>query len=452
MYIFNVVCYFSKKVVPFATPSGNAPDVIGSLKKIFTWFRRPYAIYCDRGQHFDNLIVREFLKTEGVSISYGPSGSSKSTDMVEVFNKLLEDVLRKSSENVDWDQALNRATKSVNSRVIGYLGMSPTEIVIGPIQEVTPTSSTLLALPGRNISDWVTELCQPVSHIVEVRKYIRFGSESHDCVRAMSQKRRESMAQRYDRGVRSANHQLQDLIMLYQKASGKLEVRWRGSFRIQGNGRKIRGSFHSNDLKRFIPRSGHLAEGPSDDGPDPPTQTIINWKLFDEDGDYTLDPSSIDSTFPPRYVYLLDWWVGRIIRSSIIAKHRCQHWPEDFSSKGYILSSCENKGTAYKLRNTDGVWHYAIAPGKYHLHGQEGSGLRSIREGEWTADKELLWGDEAIIQANSSARFPGVIKEDLKEIEAGLTRTRKRKVKKGWFPSRTTKGHTRIQDKVGSEL
>lgn len=224
-YIFNVVCYFSKKVVPFATPSANASDVVEFLRKVFTWFRRPYAIYCDRGQHFDNLIVRDFLNSEGVSISYSPSGSSKSTGMVKVSNKLLENVLRKSSENVDWDQALDQVTKSVNSRVIGYLGMSPTDIIIGPIQEITPTSSTLLTLPGRDIYDWVAELCLPVSHIIEVRRYIRFRSDSHDYVRTISQKRREDMAHKYDRGVRSVHHQLQDLVMLHQKTSSKLQSR-----------------------------------------------------------------------------------------------------------------------------------------------------------------------------------------------------------------------------------
>jgi hypothetical protein len=283
-YIFNVVCYFSKKIVPFATPSANASDVIESLRKVFTWFRRPYAIYCDRGQHFDNPAVRDYLNSEGVSISYSPSGSSKSTGMIEVSNKLLEDVLRKSSGNIDWDQALDQATKSVNSRVISYLGMSSTDIIIGPIQEVTPTTSTLLALPGRDISDWVAELCVPISHIMEVRSYLRFRSDSHDYVRAISQRRQEDMASRYDRGVRPVYHQLQDLVMLHQKISGKLQPRWRGPFRIQDyggshgksfvlrqlNGRKIRGAFHGDDLKAFIPRTGYL-----DDGLILPTQQTI---------------------------------------------------------------------------------------------------------------------------------------------------------------------------------
>jgi hypothetical protein len=44
--------------------------------------------------------------------------------MIEVSNKMLEDVLRKSSGDIDWDQALDQATKSVNSRVISLLQIS----------------------------------------------------------------------------------------------------------------------------------------------------------------------------------------------------------------------------------------------------------------------------------------------------------------------------------------
>lgn len=53
------------------------------------------------------------------------------------------------------------------------------------------------------------------------------------------------------------------------------------------------------------------------DGPGPETQAIIAWRLFDVGGDYMLDPSSIDSTFSPKNVYLSDWWVGRIVRSPL---------------------------------------------------------------------------------------------------------------------------------------
>ncbi len=84
--------------------------------------------------------------------------------------------------------------------------------------------------------------------------------------------------------------------------------------------------------------------------------------------------------------------------------------PEDFSSKGYILTSRDNKATPYKIEDEEGVWHYAIATGRYQLHGQEGDGFVSVKRGNWTADKGLILGDEAIVQTNSSAKFIGVLK------------------------------------------
>ena len=58
-------------------------------------YRKPYAFYTDRGQHFDNVELREFLTSEGINITYSPSGASKSTGIVEVSNKLVKEVLRK---------------------------------------------------------------------------------------------------------------------------------------------------------------------------------------------------------------------------------------------------------------------------------------------------------------------------------------------------------------------
>jgi len=41
------------------------------------------------------------LNFEDISISYSSSDFSRSTDIIEIFNKLLKNVLRKSFENVD---------------------------------------------------------------------------------------------------------------------------------------------------------------------------------------------------------------------------------------------------------------------------------------------------------------------------------------------------------------
>lgn len=108
-YILVLVCYMSRFVIPFACKTANVEDVIWCLKLAFVMYRKLHAFYCDSGQHFDNEELREFLRQEGVAISYSPSGASMSTGMVEASNKLLEQVLRKESPSqtgLEWDQQI----------------------------------------------------------------------------------------------------------------------------------------------------------------------------------------------------------------------------------------------------------------------------------------------------------------------------------------------------------
>ena len=42
-----------------------------------------------------------FLKSQNISIDYSSFDASKSTDMIEMFNKLVEDVLRKNHNEID---------------------------------------------------------------------------------------------------------------------------------------------------------------------------------------------------------------------------------------------------------------------------------------------------------------------------------------------------------------
>ncbi len=124
-------------------------DAISSLEQVFSLFRRPVAIYCDRGQHFDNSKMRSFLKDLGISITYSPSGASKSTGMIEISNRLLEDVLRKQNQN--WDEVLSKSSYAVNTRPIEYLDMSSNDIIFELSRKIILTTTTLLSLSERNI-------------------------------------------------------------------------------------------------------------------------------------------------------------------------------------------------------------------------------------------------------------------------------------------------------------
>ena len=69
--------------------------------------------------------------------------------MIEVTSRILEEVLKKDSSTLEWDERLQQSMKSVNSRVISYLRLNPTGILLGPLPEVSAVASTLLGLPGR---------------------------------------------------------------------------------------------------------------------------------------------------------------------------------------------------------------------------------------------------------------------------------------------------------------
>jgi UDP-N-acetylglucosamine 2-epimerase len=64
-------------------------------------YRTSYAIYCDRDQHFDNEMLRDFLKDYDIVIDYSSFETFKSTDMMKMFNRFLEKMLRKIRSNTN---------------------------------------------------------------------------------------------------------------------------------------------------------------------------------------------------------------------------------------------------------------------------------------------------------------------------------------------------------------
>ncbi len=79
LYILHIIDYFSRFSIAYACKTANVSEVIESLRDVFTKYATPRAIYCDRGQHFNNKEMRGFVGSEGVNISYSLSGLSKST-------------------------------------------------------------------------------------------------------------------------------------------------------------------------------------------------------------------------------------------------------------------------------------------------------------------------------------------------------------------------------------
>jgi hypothetical protein len=128
-YIWHGIDYFSRYSFAHVIPEANVTDTIGYLGRVFGYLPWPAAVYCDRGQHFDNEEMRAYLGLLGTIYEYSPSGALKLTGLVENRNYMIEKVIAKG--DAEWDMELPNAVYQINVKVIEHLKYSPSEILIG---------------------------------------------------------------------------------------------------------------------------------------------------------------------------------------------------------------------------------------------------------------------------------------------------------------------------------
>ena len=272
-FILMIVCYFNRFIISFVCRINNVENVIWCLTLFFAMYRKFHAFYLNSNQHFDNEILREYFKNENIVVDYNSFDFSKFTDMMKLFNKLFEKILRKNHFDVDWVRRISIDVKFVNDRIINYLDVNSIDINFEVVFEIFVITFTLLNLFERDIEIWYNELATFDSHVDHVRNYLQYRVELHDIVREITRRRRENEAFRYNKNVRQIIHQIDNLIMLYQKTIDKLQFRWRDSFQIidyENNHerfftlrqlttrRNIRDTFHEDHLKIFVFRIDHL--------------------------------------------------------------------------------------------------------------------------------------------------------------------------------------------------
>lgn len=274
-FIFNIVCYFNKFVIFFVIKDVNLESVIMCLKFFFLIYKHSFAFYCNKNQHFDNIEFQEFLRIRRIIIDYNPSGSSKSIEMIEIFNKILKNVFKKDFTNNKWNEKLLAAVKSFNIKIILHLNISSISINFENVMENFQIIFILLHLFEKNITSWHNELNNSIIHIKFVRIYFVHRAEIHDVVYHRVREQQKKMIIKYNKKIRKHVHHQNDLIMLHQKNQKKLKSRWRGSFIVdivglrritfflkQMNERRIKGTFHDDSLKLFVSRTEYLA-GPT---------------------------------------------------------------------------------------------------------------------------------------------------------------------------------------------
>ena len=187
----------------------------------------------DPGQHFKNKELQIFLKNAGVAFVYSPSGSSKSTGMVERGNGLLQDTIMKSAQariesmvkgyvdqKENWDDRLAHGTSMMNSRFMDRIGYCPKEILFGVqpsyLGKLTFDFSSSSGLAFRKwIMDrnfvWPNEetMSDVIWGYMDRRSTIREKVYVHD------NRGREDMNIRYDKGVQETRFDPDDLVLLW---------------------------------------------------------------------------------------------------------------------------------------------------------------------------------------------------------------------------------------------
>ena len=274
-FILHFMNYFSRFSVIVIISTANVEDVISTLKHIFNAYQKSIEIYCDESQHFFNEELKEWLRSQRIKLTLSFSESSQSTELIEDENKFLEAILRKDS-NKEWNLILNRFTNRLNSRIIEHLELSSTDILMKPRSSVFAMNSILLFLSNMSHSkEIIHQLNQSLIHREVVRVYIIYRAQIHDRIRQLFKKQKEKEVEKFNREItKQIVHQIESLVMLYQKKHIKLASRWRDLFRIfeyedthqlsfilnQLNDRKIRETFHENHLKIFKSRTEYFSD------------------------------------------------------------------------------------------------------------------------------------------------------------------------------------------------
>ena len=199
-FILHIQDYFSRLSVTMPTKTANASDVAPALERTFTLYATSLAMYADSGQHLGNKDIRDFLRSKGVALTFSPYGSSQSTGLIKIGNRLLEDILRKKEP--DQELILDNFIRFLSSRIIGHLYLSAASILLGVDVAPKTIDYTLRSVPSLSVHAWVQELLDPPRHEALVRPYLLYQSQLHDITRQRSDRKKDEEERRFNKEIK----------------------------------------------------------------------------------------------------------------------------------------------------------------------------------------------------------------------------------------------------------
>jgi hypothetical protein len=157
-YILVIVDTFTRWVELFATPAATAETACTSLVTHFGRFGSPSVIRSDRGSHFANAVIAQFLRATGTAQNLTLAYSSQQNAIVERNNKEINRHIRaltfdKNTVN-DYQLILPFVQRILNSSYNERTKISPAQLLFGnavnldrgillPFEEQPPLTQTL---------------------------------------------------------------------------------------------------------------------------------------------------------------------------------------------------------------------------------------------------------------------------------------------------------------------
>ncbi len=198
IYIFHVIDYFTRFFMTFSTKTTNVENVIESLNQVFVKYVKFAAIYCDRDQHFKNFKIKSFLNVLKISFDFNLFDAFQSTEMIEVKNKLLKNILRKS-QIVDWKIILFKIIYNLNVRTIHYLDSFFVSILMNVFSNIFMIDSALK--DKFVVNSLMTNVLNFIKHKKIIHEFINFRSQLHDVVRARSDRRKDRKEVKFNKEI-----------------------------------------------------------------------------------------------------------------------------------------------------------------------------------------------------------------------------------------------------------
>ena len=274
IHIFHVMNYFFRFSMTFFFEIATAENVVLFLNQIFVRYTRLLDIYCDRNHHFQNTLVKNYFFQLKIIFIFSSSGAFQSTKMIEIENKLLKNILKKTVDDRNWKQIFFKTTYDFNARIIHHLKVSSVFILFEIFSNVSITNITLKQSVEINlIHEWINLILNSYSHKKLFQNFHEHRNQLHDRVRMKSNQQKNAKITKFNRKIQFRKFASENLVFFYQKNIEKLKSKWKNSFRIENyddtheisyeirqlNEKRIKRTFHENHLKKFVFRTEHFS-------------------------------------------------------------------------------------------------------------------------------------------------------------------------------------------------